>query len=1023
MLALLTTLLLSGCAPTTQNGVLQHNRHQQPKEKTDKTATDAIQILARQRAMLLSDIRYHYRLTLSASGFDGKATIRFNLKRPPQSLQLDLGKMQIRQVSINGAALYPDYDGRQLTLPAALLTRGSNNVSLLFKGHYRKQQPGLNIITDPRDQHHYLYPKFQPTGAGNFLPLFDSPGLRAAFQLDVTAPANWQVISISTPTSCSLSAPQLQSQMTSQPQTQLQQQCHSFSAASLPPAGLSLYAGPFVRSALNTHPQLGLYLTASDAHRLLPIPATAKPALHQQQITADVTSTVISEPEVTNTNATATSKQPETDSSLESGLTTSPPLAPKAPVATEAPTWNRLLLQQSAKRIQQLQMRLQQPLPFGKYDQILLPANWHLGTLSTAGVSALSLPAPANNTSKDARPDTDATRLYRDGLLNRDTALLRQWFGQLTTPTGAYSQWLDAPLSKALALNLAQQAVEPASDKNHLHRPQHATQALKIDIDTNTSTNTSTNNINNSAAIVASRDMNSQAQKASDTDINTKTDNGWVLQTAVMPTYTLTDSGSMMQHSPAMALKHLLSQLGTQRLNQTLQYYLARGTGQTSSNADFIQAANKATSQDIRPWLQDAVYRHGRSIIQASLQCEGGVITKLTITQQPENDQALRRQPLSIGLFVTDRAGIHLNRRIDVALNGAQTQVQAVQNRLCPDFIWPDLTDNSDIRVIPDKHSLGRSFNRLGQFSDPKVAQQLWRSLWHNVLDGHYPAKHYLAALLVNAPQITDLALTALLTRQITTLYQLLAATQPHHGSDAAHAMTALAELCLQRAMETSAQPQLQQAWLNTYIALANRPGELAHLASLLARPVGSQHLPRLSAAQRFAVLQQLKRFDYPAVDKLIRRYGDHPLSLQQQKVLQAVIPSAKIKRELLAQLSTMSPSLRQAVAANLYPPEQQLLSAASSDMRIAALSGHNAKHASAQTDQVNLPLDLAAGLTPANCSHLGLYQLQQLQRQPLPPPLYQAVSAHITWIQQCLLLRQAFAPAIPALQQSEITD
>src|SRR5690606_32329127 len=61
--------------------------------------------------------------------------------------------------------------------------------------HYSNTGEGLHRFVDPVDGEVYLYSQFETADAKRMFACFDQPDLKAAFDVVVTAPAHWEVIS------------------------------------------------------------------------------------------------------------------------------------------------------------------------------------------------------------------------------------------------------------------------------------------------------------------------------------------------------------------------------------------------------------------------------------------------------------------------------------------------------------------------------------------------------------------------------------------------------------------------------------------------------------------------------------------------------------------------------------------------------------------------------------------------------------------------------------------------------------
>src|SRR5262245_33562225 len=90
--------------------------------------------LARERAALVSDVRYrlNFKIRAGADAVPGEATLAFQLVRPV-SLLLDYREGTLRGATVNGAAIRATIENGHIELPAEKLRAGGNSVTLAFE--------------------------------------------------------------------------------------------------------------------------------------------------------------------------------------------------------------------------------------------------------------------------------------------------------------------------------------------------------------------------------------------------------------------------------------------------------------------------------------------------------------------------------------------------------------------------------------------------------------------------------------------------------------------------------------------------------------------------------------------------------------------------------------------------------------------------------------------------------------------------------------------------------------------------
>lgn len=103
---------------------------------------------------------------------------------------IDLVGHQVASAQLNGRDV--TYDGARLALTDL---REDNELVVSSAAPYSTTGEGLHRYVDPFDEAEYLYSQCEPADARRIFPVFEQPDLKATFQLNVTAPAHWSVIS------------------------------------------------------------------------------------------------------------------------------------------------------------------------------------------------------------------------------------------------------------------------------------------------------------------------------------------------------------------------------------------------------------------------------------------------------------------------------------------------------------------------------------------------------------------------------------------------------------------------------------------------------------------------------------------------------------------------------------------------------------------------------------------------------------------------------------------------------------
>ncbi len=107
---------------------------------------------------------------------------------------LDLAADVVHRATLNGAAI--DVSGYDESTGIALTGLDRHNVVVVDADcRYSNTGEGLHRFVDPVDDEVYLYSQFETADAKRMFACFDQPDLKATFDVTVTAPAHWQVVS------------------------------------------------------------------------------------------------------------------------------------------------------------------------------------------------------------------------------------------------------------------------------------------------------------------------------------------------------------------------------------------------------------------------------------------------------------------------------------------------------------------------------------------------------------------------------------------------------------------------------------------------------------------------------------------------------------------------------------------------------------------------------------------------------------------------------------------------------------
>ena len=148
------------------------------------------------RSARVSNVDYVLDFTLTGKEtFSASTTLAFDLKDNGSALTVDLDKATIKSLKVNGKDVTPHYNGWFITLAAQDLKKGRNTVKVAYERPHSTNGEGLHRMVDPVDGRVYTYSHFEPAAAHQMFAGFDQPDLKGTYQINVSAPADWTVIS------------------------------------------------------------------------------------------------------------------------------------------------------------------------------------------------------------------------------------------------------------------------------------------------------------------------------------------------------------------------------------------------------------------------------------------------------------------------------------------------------------------------------------------------------------------------------------------------------------------------------------------------------------------------------------------------------------------------------------------------------------------------------------------------------------------------------------------------------------
>lgn len=150
---------------------------------------------ARSAALRLSTYELHLDVTsapTNADSYEVTSRISFTTTEPKTFVDY-LGKA-VHAVRVNGEEVENTFDGGRVYL-SNLPVGEELTVEITGSSYYSRTGQGLHRMHDQADGTTYLYSHLEPSDARRIFPCFDQPDLKASYEVHLTGPEGWQLLS------------------------------------------------------------------------------------------------------------------------------------------------------------------------------------------------------------------------------------------------------------------------------------------------------------------------------------------------------------------------------------------------------------------------------------------------------------------------------------------------------------------------------------------------------------------------------------------------------------------------------------------------------------------------------------------------------------------------------------------------------------------------------------------------------------------------------------------------------------
>jgi aminopeptidase N len=363
-----------------------------------------------------------------------------------------------------------------------------------------------------------------------------------------------------------------------------------------------------------------------------------------------------------------------------------------------------------------------QPFPFKKYDQVLIPG-FAYGGMEHAGATFLREDSVLFRTTP-----TKADKLNRASLILHELA--HQWFGDLVTMRWFDDLWLKEGFANFMAYHTMAEIYDP----NEIWKRFYQTikpQAYSIDSTKGT------------------------------TPIYQEVRNLKDAKSAY---------GAIVYQKAPSLLRALTFVLGEENFRDGVRLFLKEHAYANAEWSDLIGAFERVSKQKLQSWADAWVKRRGAPRIDVEWGCDArGLIDSFEIRQRDVLDEGgLWPIKTRLSLAYDDAEA----QRITVSFDGERATVRDAVGKKCPAYVFANDGDFGYGIFMLDAKSRAAVTSRIGGIGDPFLRAMLWGALWDAVREAEMNPRDYIALVLKALPNESDLELTQSLLDRATRAFE-----------------------------------------------------------------------------------------------------------------------------------------------------------------------------------------------------------------------------------------------------------
>ena len=205
----------------------------------------------------------------------------------------------------------------------------------------------------------------------------------------------------------------------------------------------------------------------------------------------------------------------------------------------------------------------------------------------------------------------------------------------------------------------------------------------------------------------------------------------------------------------ASVLKQLVAYVGRENFFRGVKSYFDKHAWANTRLADLLAELEAASGRDLERWTRLWIQESGVNILRPQSEVESGVLTELTVVQQPcvlpgHEVPSLRPHRLGVGLYSIVEGRLRRTALHEIDLEGEAAPVPIDPDTTVPDLIVVNDGDLTYAKVRLDERGLKTVRAHFGDLDDSLTQLVVLGSVWDMARDAEIPVADYISLVSDN---------------------------------------------------------------------------------------------------------------------------------------------------------------------------------------------------------------------------------------------------------------------------------